>query len=228
LKDKVLRKITMRIFKFLAIVPIVALMLSVAQVQAGVIAVDLGTGAPPATLGGYTMTPFGPDARYDGTFATVNDVPSPLGGTVDFSIPLSHRRIGAGWATWSHGYTGDVYFTDGADAVSLDLPALTSAFYLYAEPNAFSTFDITATTDSGASLTAAVAGSAGANGYGFYATGGDTIMSISVSADPAASGFAIGEFGIAEVPEPTSIAIFAAGAAGLALQRRRRKQAQTA
>ena len=31
---------------------------------------------------------------------------SPNGGSVGFSVPLTHNEIGNGWATWSHGYTG--------------------------------------------------------------------------------------------------------------------------
>jgi hypothetical protein len=55
------------------------------------------------------MTPFPVDVRP--TFTDVIDVTSPL-GNVNFSTPLSLRRIGDGWATWSHGYAGDVHFTD--------------------------------------------------------------------------------------------------------------------
>src|SRR4029453_6216864 len=41
------------------------------------------TAAPPTTMGGYTMTPFGDDAR--AIFSMVSDVASPLGGVVGFS-----------------------------------------------------------------------------------------------------------------------------------------------
>src|SRR4030095_11899861 len=67
------------------------------------------TAAAPATLGQYTMTAFGDDARPNG--GVVSDVPSPLGGVVGFSPDLTHTEVGAGWATWSHGYTGDLYLT---------------------------------------------------------------------------------------------------------------------
>src|SRR5262245_24747122 len=59
-----------------------------------------GTAAPPATLGPYTMTAFPADGRPIG--AAVTTVPSPLGGDVGLSPAASHRRIGAGWASWSH------------------------------------------------------------------------------------------------------------------------------
>src|SRR5262245_55280871 len=58
------------------------------------------TAAPPTTLGQYTMTAFGDDARPNG--GVVSDVASPFGGVVGFSTPLTHAEVGAGWATWSH------------------------------------------------------------------------------------------------------------------------------
>ena len=96
-------------FGFLAVL---AVTLSATTSRASIQAVALGSGAPPASLGTFTMTPFGDDTR--GVIADEVSVPSPLGGSVGFSIPLSHREIGNGWSTWSHGYTGDVYCTNGA------------------------------------------------------------------------------------------------------------------
>jgi hypothetical protein len=168
----------------------------VSAASAGVVAdLSVGTAAPPAIFGGYTMTPFPLDPRP--LMQDVADVPAPGGGVVGFSPSLNHRRIGDGWATWSHGYTGDVYYTNGGSSATLTLPANTYAFYFYAEPNNFGLFTITATSNSGASLTQQVEGSAGARFYGFYGTDGDTIASITVVADSAAGGFAVGEFGIA-------------------------------
>src|SRR5262249_44325544 len=116
--------------------------------RAAIIAVDLGTGVPPATLGPFTMTPFPLDPRMP-LGANVTTVPSPLGGDVGFSDPLSHRRIGAGWATWSNGYTGDVYADFGAQKVTLTLPAGTEAFYLYVEPQQFASFAVTVDAGNG-------------------------------------------------------------------------------
>ena len=99
------------------------------------------TAAAPATLGQYEMTAFGDDARP--VFSLVSDVASPLGGVVGFSPELDHREVGSGWATWSHGYTGDVYYSSGLTA-TLDLPDGTGAFYFFAEPNPFSPLTITA------------------------------------------------------------------------------------
>lgn len=161
-----------------------------------------GTAAPPPTLGPYTMTPFEADARE--LFQLVSDVPAPEGRTLQFDQLVDHYRIGDGWATWSHGYTGDVYFVQGTRLV-MSLPADTKAFYFYAEPNVFDTFDVTATASDGTtSGPISVAGRSGAQYFGFYATGGATLSTITVTVDPGALGFAVGEFGIAYQKAPQS------------------------
>jgi hypothetical protein len=157
-----------------------------------------GTAAPPATLGGYTMTPFAADPQALGV--NVSSVAAPV-GSVGFSPSLSHRRVGAAppgnWLTWSHGYTGDVYFATGTTA-TLTLPANTVAFYLYVEPNILGSANVTATSNGGiTSGPVSVDGNAGAKYFGFYATGADTLTSITVDVPAPALGFAVGEFGIA-------------------------------
>ena len=149
-----------------------------------------GTGPPPATLGPYTMTPFPADPQ---PFGLVGGVAGPT-GNVAFGSAMYHTRIGVGWATWSHGYTGDVYWSNGATTSSAALPGGTKAFYLYAEPNPFATFQITAYAQDGTSSgPIAVDGYAGAQYFGFYATGSDSIASVTVT---SSIDFAIGEFGI--------------------------------
>ncbi len=180
-----------------------------------------GTAAPGATLGPYTMTPFGADGRP--LYAGVTSVDSPLGGSVDFSAPLTHYRVGAGWATWSHGYLGDVYYTNGASDVTMFLPDQTAAFYFYAEPNPFSQYMIVATAQDGTEVVQGVNGYAGAAYYGFYGTGGSYISSIAVTT-PQPVDFAIGEFGIASaaVPAPAGILLAVIGAGFVGHLRRRR------
>ena len=121
-----------------------------------------------------------------------------------FSPDLTHLIAGSGWSSWSHGYTGDVYWTDGGLSASLALPPDTAAFYLFAQPNVQQAFEITAESQDGTTVTQTVDGNGGASYYGFYATAGDLITSITISSD---LDFAIGEFGIAStqqaVPDST-------------------------
>ena len=153
---------------------------------------SVGTGAPPASLGGIPVSQFASDTQP--TFTSVGSVKGPS-GDITFSSPLEHLTVGNGWATWSNGYAGDVYWTEGANSTTVTLPAGTTAFYLYAEPNPFATFAITATAQDGtsASGTASVDGFAGAQIFGFYTTGDETIASVTVS---SSIDFAIGEFGM--------------------------------
>jgi len=160
------------------------------------------TGSPPATLGGYAMTPFAADSQQ--LFDNVTSVASPLSGSLTFSPALDHVVIGNGWSTWSNGYTGDVYVNYSSDPLTITLPSGTGAFYLYSEPDFFGTFDITATAQDGTSSGAVpVSSDSGASFFGFYGTNGDTLSSITVSADPSAGGFAIGEFGIGNSAAPS-------------------------
>jgi hypothetical protein len=188
--------------------------------QADVFGIGGGPAAPAATLGPYTMTPFGPDASPE--YSTITSITSPLGGSLGFDIGMSHRLIGSSWATWSHGYTGDVYYTNGAMSITMAMPAGTGAFYFYAEPNPFALYEIVATTPAGTSISQSVDGNAGAAYYGFYGTDGDLLNTITVS---SGVDFAVGEFGIAEgtlVPLPGAALLAAIGLGYASLRLRRR------
>ncbi len=207
--------------KSTAIVLSLAVLATAAAAPAAITGLAGGTAAPGAMLGPYTMTPFDLDGRP--LYSAVPSVDSPLGGSVDFSDPLEHRRIGSGWLTWSHGYLGDVYYTNGLSTITMALPDQTVAFYFYAEPNPLSLYTIVATAQDGTELVQGINGDGGAAYYGFYGTPGSYIDNITVSASQPID-FAIGEFGIARaaVPAPAGILLTVLGA-GLVGHLRRRK-----
>ncbi len=188
---------------FVAVVVLFAVIsVGMSKAEASVSFTDLGTSAPPASIGGRTVTAFDAAAQaaiLNGT--SVSTIPGSPFGSLTVSPNVTKQTIGSGWATWSHGYTGSVYTNLSSGSITLTLPANTGAFYFYAEPNSFSVMTITATTNSGAtSGPINVNGSSGANGFGFVASAGDTIATITVSSSDA-SGFAVGEFGIgSEIP----------------------------
>jgi hypothetical protein len=158
-----------------------------------------GTGAPPARLGPYTMTAFPADPTPEG--ADESRVTGPT-GAITFGAPLQHDVIGSDWATWSHGYTGDVYENDtvlpnGDLQVTVTLPPGTGAFYAYAEPNEFQDYAMSAVADGIGSGDITVAGDGGAQYFGYYAPCGHAIHSITYTDSGGDSAMAVGEFGIA-------------------------------
>jgi len=100
-----------------------------------IVFLDPPTGPPPEMLCDCEMMPFFEDPRP--VYEDVESVPSPCeaGGDILFSIPLNHRTVPDSWMAWSHGYTGDVYYTNNADEVTLTLPPGSCGFYFYVQPS---------------------------------------------------------------------------------------------
>ena len=168
---------------------------------------NLGTAAPPATLGGHTMTQFdqSPQAAIpDGTSGIALIPGAPMGGTLGISAAASKFTVGNGWGTsetWGHGYLGPVFYST-SNPVTLTLPAGTKAFYFYTQSSWVGTWNITATTDSGTSsgpisVSSGFSAPTGANGFGFYSTAGESIISISVTSSTS-PGLGFAEFGISD------------------------------
>lgn len=152
-----------------------------------------GPGSPPATLGGYTMTPV-PFPGAPGCTGELSPITTP-GGPLDISpTDGSSRCIGSGWSTWSHGYVGDVYYTGGPTSQTLTMPAGTVAFYFYVEPNPFAVHDFEVVADGVSSGVFPADGSGGAVYVGVYDDSGGTISSITVRCVTGVD-FATGEYG---------------------------------
>jgi len=181
---------------------ILALVLA-SPVFATLISQPLGTAAPPSNLGGFTMAGFPLDPRPIGAVVTEVLPPgsAPVTGPLGFDYEVTHYKVGSGWATWSHGYTGDVYAFEAllfGDTLTLTLPVDTKSFYLYVEPDFFDVFTFTVT--SGTTFqTLDINGEAGAAGVGFYTDdpATESLLSVLVTkTDPTIPFFAVGEFGI--------------------------------
>ncbi len=179
--------------------------------QAALVGMPGGTGFPPATLGPYTLTPFAPDPRP--LFELVSDVPTPLGGTIRFERGLSHRRIGLGWGTWSHGYSGDVYvelpplskepLTIDLRGADPDSPEGVGAFLFYIQPfGDIRQMQVEGVSASGdvLPLSQVIEGSFGAAAFQYYATESDLLSEVRILS--RGDILAIGTFHIAAIPEP--------------------------
>ena len=184
---------------------------------AEIIGVAGGWGPPGKALGPYQMTRFPLDERPLHEYVTY--VPSPLGGQIDFSVPVSHVRVGQGWGGGWHGYEGDVYVSYDP-AVTLHLPNETRAFYFYASQWADYEW-ITAVTDDGTSI-GQLSHPGGALYFGFYQDdpAGPPIEWIEVAC-PTSGMVVVGELAIA-IPAPGALALAGVGAIGAGGRRRRR------
>ena len=143
-------------------------------------------------------------------YATVTSIDVPeFGGSIDFPAH-SLRKIGQGWATWSHGYMGEVFYTNGKWFTGYDIKVDGAyAFDAYVEPNCFAAllydwYEVTAYGSMGSETTVEFGahGSAGANHFGFYASD-EAIVRIEIE---STCDWAIGEWRIA-APAPGATAL---------------------
>lgn len=177
-----------------------------------------GTAFPPSRVAGAAVKPSPFDARL------TEDVMSTLdadGGAIGFSTPVKCLQVGVGWNNWSHGYTGTVYWSNGATDLTMTFDPLTKAVQLYTEPNPFGVFQMTVIGSDGASTitrTADITAPDGASGYGFYTfQHAGVVQSVRITSDVD---FAVGEFATGRVPAPAALPLLAL--AGLTAARRRR------
>ena len=193
-------------------IALAGIMLAVASftANADILFQNLGTSAPPATVGSHSMTPFDQAAQAAIPFDTaVTTIPgSPVPGDLLTSFPANRRAVGIGWATaWSHGYTGPIFFVQ-SNTTTLTLPPNTQAFSFYIEGNTYGTNTFTITTNSGATsgpVQSYTGGNNGAAGFAVYTTAGETISTITISniGDVPYREFSIGEFSISAGPSTT-------------------------
>jgi len=130
-------------------------------------------------------------------FAPLISIATPCDAAVGLGLSPTHekRTVGASWGTWSHGYTGEIYWTLGSTTALYTMPPSTDAFDCYIEPNPFApqSFTVTGTADNGdmaVLMLASVSGASGATHFGFWVDAPCNLSTISVS---STADFAIGE-----------------------------------
>ncbi len=106
-------------------------------------------------------------------------------GNVNLNPAHMNLFIGAGWASWSHGYTGEVFWTQGSTTTTINMPSGVGAYDCYIEPNPFAvhSFTVTGTASDASDVTIIVTadGSGGASHFGFYSTGSCCLTSVTIT-----------------------------------------------
>ena len=163
-------------------------------------------------------------------FTMVSDVVALGGGTLGFDNPVEIDVVGSGWSSWSHGYTGPVYWSM-TNALNLTLPANTQAFYMYVEPNLRDFFEFEFTSGTTTAILN-INGNAMAQYIGVYIDDPfASLTGVSITQTTADSdGFAVGEFATntnGHVPDGgSSIALLGLGLTAVAGLRSRLHQAR--
>lgn len=162
------------------------------------------------------------DTSYGANFTDIGNISLDGGADITFGAPVNIRTIGAGWGTWSGGYTGQILFTNGATSLSGTFGAPVDAFGFFSEPDPFSIHSFTLSLSDGSSINGNFNGDAGA---GFLGWVGASITGFTISSDV---GFAIGDFytgSVSAIPEPASWLTMIAGFGLVGFAMRRRKAA---
>jgi len=179
---------------------VLAAILPMNRAGAAVVFVNLGTATPPSAVGPFAVTPYdlAPQTAIPNQTNTSVIPGSPLSPDTIVSFPVQKRAVGDGWTSWSHGYTGPVFYTVPIVPPLTLAIAPANAFYVYVEPAAVGPpFAVSVLTNAGGSSgTVLVDGSGGATGFGFYTTAGESITAVTIDADPNAQGFAFAELGL--------------------------------
>ena len=155
--------------------------------NAAVVFQNLGTAVPPASIGGYTLTPFSlPPQDAIPNYSNISVIPgNPGSGVLGVSPQATKYPFSDLSATWGQGYSGPLFSVPSTS--TLTLPPNTHAFYAYALVNTRGTSTFTATSDSGTSSgpisvsPIPKGGPDSANGFAFYSTAGETITSITIT-----------------------------------------------
>ena len=196
----------------------------------------LSGNATPDTIGGFAMTDFA--ITFSDPSSDTDSVNSPLGGTLKFldefdnSLAMTHSSVGNNSGWWKNGesFNYDIYTTH-EPLVKLMLPENTRAFSFNVGAYLNSTRDnawLTAQSSDGIGIDTEYwfnVNKTNTPGFGIYAAGGECSSISSITIDPLLWGF--GNFSInqnscpARVPEPSIVALFAAGLFGLGFARRR-------
>ena len=121
-------------------------------------------------------------------------------GDVLLSHSYQKRIVGESWATWSHGYTGEVFYSNGSPESVYTMPPGTGAFDAYFETGPFAWYHYIftgyAADGSSAVVEKDIHGYAGASHVGFFTTDGTDLLSVEIEQIPG-TGFAVGEMRIA-------------------------------
>ncbi|MEF9979627.1 MAG: hypothetical protein RR834_14175, partial [Thermomonas sp.] len=176
---------------------------------AAIVFTHIGENAPPATLGGHSMTPFliPPQAALAEGASTGLIPGNPFAGNLTISPNSIKYTLGNSWGTdpWPGNYLGPVFFTGwAASSRTLTLPPNTKAFYFYLQNNDQDRIADTIVVTSSSGVTSGpivvetdyTTPDVGAHGFGFHSTSGESIVSITVQTNEP-QGFGLANFGIA-------------------------------